>query len=149
MLHITSFHYLLPLFFKIFLLLSEQGNTWLNKLKLQAVTFTRLSETINSSEGMCPFPTIKLHATTFSGAKYIQMLEAAQGSLRTIVTWKNRKTRMSLGFLEAAFGRIPLMLFISCFRKKFVVIIFKHLDQKTKFSILFPLLVTLYLLHCQ
>lgn len=45
------------------------------------VPFTRLSETINSSEGMCQFPTTKLHATTFSGAEYIQMLEAASALL--------------------------------------------------------------------
>jgi hypothetical protein len=53
LLHIISFHYVLSLFFKIFLLLSEQEGTWLNKLKLQGVPFTRLGETINSSEGMC------------------------------------------------------------------------------------------------
>lgn len=57
----------------------------MNKSKLQGVPFTRLNETINLSEGMCQFPTKTLHAT-FSGAEYIQMLKAAQGSLRTIVT---------------------------------------------------------------
>lgn len=91
----------------------------MNKSKLQGVPFTRWNETINSSEGMCQFPTMRLHATTFNGAKYIQNLEAAQRSLGTIVTWKNDKTQMSLGFLEAAFGRrILLLLLISCFRKK-------------------------------
>lgn len=52
----------------------------------------------DSSEGMCQFLTTELHATTSVGAEYIQMLQAAQGSLITIVTWKNDKTKMSLGF---------------------------------------------------
>ena len=51
----------------------------------------------DSSEGMCQFPTTKLHATTFNGAEYIQILQAAQGSLITTITCKNDKTKMSLG----------------------------------------------------
>jgi len=81
---------------------------------------------------------MRLHATTSRGAEYIQMVEPAQASLGALVTWTNDKTRMSLGFLEAAFGRgIHCLLFISCFRKK-IAIIFKHLDQETKCRILFP-----------
>lgn len=89
----------------------------MNKSKLQGVPFTKRSETINSSEGMCQFPTMRLHAT-FNGAEYIQNLEAAQRSLRTIVTWKNGKTQMSLGFLEVAFGRRMLLLLLVLEKKK-------------------------------
>lgn len=75
--------------------------------------FTRLGETINLSEGMCQVPTTKLHATTFSGAEYIQKVEAGQGNLRTTVTRKNDKTQISLNFLETVFGRrILLLIFV-------------------------------------
>lgn len=81
----------------------------------RCVPFTRLSETINLSEGVCQVPTTKLHATIFSGADYIQKVEADQESLRTIVTLKNDKTQISLNFLETVFGR-RILLLISCFR---------------------------------
>lgn len=87
---------------------------------------------------MCQFPTMKFHATTFSGAEYIQMLEATQGGLRTIVTWKNDETQMSLGFPEAAFGRRTFYCLFLAFEKKILAVSFKHLDQKTKFRILTP-----------
>ena len=84
---------------------------------------------------------MKLHATTFSGAEYIQMLEPAQASFR-IITWPNDKSQMSLGFLEAALGRryFSCCLFLFLEKKN---VIFKHLDQKTKCRILFPLPITL------
>lgn len=47
----------------------------------KCVPFTRLTETINLSEGVCQVPTTKLHAATFSGAEYIQKVEADQGNL--------------------------------------------------------------------
>lgn len=81
----------------------------------KCVPFTRLTETINLSEGVCQVPTTKLHAATFSGAEYIQKVEADQGNLRTIVTRKNDKTQISLNFLEIVFGR-RILLLISCFR---------------------------------
>lgn len=80
----------------------------------RCVPFTRLSETINLSEGVCQVPTTKLHATTFSGAEYIQKVEADQGSLRTFVTRKNGKTQISLNFLETVFGRRILLLIFCC-----------------------------------
>ena len=46
-------------------------------LNLHGVPFTRLSETTDLLESMCQSPTTKPHATTFSGAEYIQKLEAA------------------------------------------------------------------------
>lgn len=102
----------------------------------RCVPFTRLSETINLSEGVCQVPTTKLHATTFSGAEYIQKVEADQGSLRTIVTQKNDKTQTSLNFLEKEEDTIGrrILLSISYFGGK---AIFKDLGQKTKFRILF------------
>ena len=105
---------------------------------------------------MCQFPTTKLHATIFNGAEYIQMLQAAQGSLLTIVTLKNDKTKMSLGchqaFLKLHLAGDTFNVVYFLFqkkKKKRIVIMFKHLDQKTKFRILFPLLATLHLLQCQ
>lgn len=42
------------------------------QIELQGVPFTRLGETMNPSEGVCQYPTVKLHATTFNDTEYIQ-----------------------------------------------------------------------------
>lgn len=94
--------------------------------------FTRLSETIKSSEDMCQFPTMKLHATTCSEAECIQVIEAAQGGLGTPVTWKVRPKCHSDSLTLCLTGEYFYCCLLVLGKN---IRVFKYLDGKTKFRL--------------